>query len=649
MQNKIEKTSSILFAISIILVLFLVIPQFPAASILPRESAVMILSLSLLILYSLKILKSDKLEVYSTPLGLPLFLWLLANIGSLIASPGKYDPLFTVSVFVPLFIIYMVLPQLIHSTKNIAGILITGLIAVSSLGLVPSIAKKIPIPSGTFSGLPFTAGILLLISFPVFLGVALTLFQKIRHRRKLIALHTPALLLVTVLFVISSAVTINTLKPFTKNSPEIPQFLDRQVGWIIAVESIKNHPFFGLGSGNFVNAYTLYKPLYAPNISYPDLNFTPSTNSSNEYFQILTTVGILGFAAYFLFALKSIFLLKTSLKSSNSIEISLSISFIIFLILQAFFPAPYIVTFLAFFFLSLYQCQKNREPQNLIELPKESPDSISFKSIPLALSIVILIGAGYLIYRLLAGEFYQNKTIQAVAENNAQKAFENGQKSVDFNPMNDVYRANLAQIAYSIGVTTLQQKSQNLTDEDKTLISNLFQKAISEGREAVNINPQKVYNLSILATIYAGLSKAVPGTEQFSIDVYNKAISVDPTNPQIRVALGGIYFGKSEFATASAIFRNAVFLQANYANAHYNLGESLIRLNQFDEGIKELEASAQILPEGNADRERVLKEIEDIKAQIASISASPSASGKPASTQLPTKTPAVIPSAAPNP
>lgn len=580
---------------------FLNLPQFFSNSILPRQILILFLALFLALIFSYKIARSQKIETFPSPFFLPLILFVIINFAAAFSSSGIVDALKDSITLAALSLTLILIPQIIRSLAKTQIILSILILAASASSLNPS----------------FNGAALLLLFLPIVLTLLLSFLKKLTPLKLFFSI------IIISVYLFSSYTNLKALYPLKE---KLPVFLGQKEGWIVALETIKNRPLFGIGPGNFINAYTLYKPLFAPNIAYQNLDFLPSQNSSNSFFQILTTTGVLGLFSYLLFILACLTQLIPK-NPSEPISIGITISFIIFLILSALTPVHLILVFFIFIFLGLSQSLEDKPPRLVISLEENEENQVNL--LPFLLTFFLALVMGFLSYRLILGEYYEKIAIDAAVKNDAQKALEFAQKAIDQNPLNDTYHSNLAQVAFAVGSSTLAQKGQDLTENDRNNISQIFQKAIAEGKEAVNLNPQKVYNLQTLATIYAGLVKVAPGTEQFAVDTYQKAISIDPTNPRLRLELGGIFFGRNEFATASAIFRNAVFLQANYANAHYNLGHSLLRLNQFEEGVNELTNAASLLPDENKDKERVLKEIEDIKAQIASVSGSPKPSPKP--------------------
>jgi len=77
---------------------------------------------------------------------------------------------------------------------------------------------------------------------------------------------------------------------------------------------------------------------------------------------------------------------------------------------------------------------------------------------------------------------------------------------------------------------------------------------------------------------------------------------------------------------AANMFKQATQLKSNYANAHYNLGQALTKLEAYDAAASELEVTKTLLPANSPDLERLNKEIESVKSKIKVAGASTKAS-----------------------
>ncbi len=103
--------------------------------------------------------------------------------------------------------------------------------------------------------------------------------------------------------------------------------------------------------------------------------------------------------------------------------------------------------------------------------------------------------------------------------------------------------------------------------------------------------------------------------DQWTIGALSNAIQLDPANPNLRMDLGTIYFTKQDYLTAANLFKQATQLKPNYANAHYNLAQALIKVEAYDSAVSSLEITKSLLPSTSPDLDRLNKEIDDAKAK----------------------------------
>lgn len=149
---------------------------------------------------------------------------------------------------------------------------------------------------------------------------------------------------VLLLGLVGSGYVLSQVSPF----PLLPY----RFGWVIAIETFKNAPFFGVGPENFVSAFTRYKSA--------GINLTPYWNmsfglSSNMYFHLLTTVGVLGLGSYLLLIRRVYMLFKSADKVSKGI---LRIILGVFLI-QLIIPFGMPLLFVLLVLLSEYAVRSN--------------------------------------------------------------------------------------------------------------------------------------------------------------------------------------------------------------------------------------------------------------------------------------------------
>ena len=103
------------------------------------------------------------------------------------------------------------------------------------------------------------------------------------------------------------------------------------------------------------------------------------------------------------------------------------------------------------------------------------------------------------------------------------------------------------------------------------------------------------------ANYYLGLVSTIGRKWDSALGFLQKAAGIQPNNPDPYFYLGQSYQGLAKHEQAIEMFRKAIALNPDLqhndyqvTNAHYRLGQSLIKVGQVDEGRKELQISADL-------------------------------------------------------
>lgn len=136
-----------------------------------------------------------------------------------------------------------------------------------------------------------------------------------------------------------------------------------------------------------------------------------------------------------------------------------------------------------------------------------------------------------------------------------------------------------------------------------------IKEAEKEFRTELAMNPDEflaIYNL--------GLVCVVERKHQEAVSLLEKAARLRPKNPDVCLFLGNAYHGAGQFAKAIESLRKSMALNPHLdkisphaAEAHFLLGQSLVRVGQIEEGEKELEIARELkVKELATDRKRIV-------------------------------------------
>jgi tetratricopeptide (TPR) repeat protein len=215
---------------------------------------------------------------------------------------------------------------------------------------------------------------------------------------------------------------------------------------------------------------------------------------------------------------------------------------------------------------------------------------------PIILGIIALAFFGT---KAVIAEITYKKSLTALSQNDAKNTYDLMIKAVNQNPYVDRYHASLAQVEMAIATSIAGNK--DLTEADRTNITQLISQAINEGKATVTLNPGRSANWELLAQIYGNIMPFAQGADQFAIQTYSQAIALDPISTNLRIALGGIYYSLGRYDEAIDTFKLAVLTKTNFANAHYNLAIAYREKKDYDNAIAQMNTVLTLVAKDSPD------------------------------------------------
>lgn len=463
----------------------------------------------------------------------------------------------------------------IVSVTSLLGLLVIYQQFAIGAMLFPSISY-LANPLWNPTGSPLSACFLLILSIP--LSVHLLKESGIHHEDRNSALALIAILI----SIIAVSMTIWRYIPLTKTS-----LLPIPVGWGILLESWK-HPMraiFGVGSDQFTMAYTLGKQLSINQTALWNSSF--NTNAS-LLLHLATVNGFLSVVALLVFIIAII--------RSNIVIPELRTALILAILFLFVFPPSLPLLILFSLLCILTTSDHHTYTIRLTSL------GVVFGSI---VCLGIIIGSSYCWYRYTRAEhlFYQALVSQN-EKNNGTNAYNLMILAMRQNPFISRYHRAFSQLNLMMGgaITTN-------SEEDQALVSTLLSQAIREGKTATTLAPTNVYMWTSLASIYENLIGVATDAPTWTIATYQKAITLDPVNPVLRLDLGGVYVNLKDHDNALQQFMTAVTLKPNYANGYYNLANVHKLKGNTKEAIDSLQLVLDLISPTSLDYQKISEEI----------------------------------------
>jgi len=320
--------------------------------------------------------------------------------------------------------------------------------------------------------------------------------------------------------------------------------LDQQTSWEITKGSLSKNALFGSGPGTFYFDFFRFRP--------SSFNESPNWNfnfikASNEWWQMLSTTGILGFLSFLaLFVAYFFFLGKRIGKSKSTEERKLLILFIACLALiflaGIFYTYSFSLFFLLFVFLALGSAYLV-----IVEKRKKNYTFEKFKgvfsSLGLSLVIIIAIVVIYLGGRAWLANYYFRKANAAI--NNKEdlgKVEEYLLKTVENYSWRAGYNLSLAQ-NYLVRSQLLAQNY----NPDANQIQEWVTKAVFYANRAVELDRKNPELYLALASLYQDMDLLTrDDISNQVVDSYNKSINLDKNNPKRYYDLANYYSTRAQ-------------------------------------------------------------------------------------------------------
>lgn len=595
-----------------------VLPLLPGSFVLPREILLTFSVILLLVLWSVKLVLKGSMSFSGGKFDFPVFLISLSYLLSAIfISPNKMDAFWfpgTATFVVASAFLYFFINQLKKEEKgNVAISLFFSAVVFSLLVLFSTL--------GIFSKIPQLPAFLKVNMFNtlggaipgiIFLASVLPLALNLILKNKDIAKR--------LFYSVSSIIVAFGLLISVKNS--IPAaggntgLLGYNTSWQILVDSLKFNPVLGVGPGNYVTAFNRFKPLSFNSSPF----WTNSFTSSRNFY--LTAVTEVGFAAALSLFVLLLAIYKYAVKGRLTVKefkydgaTARTLSILVFLILAFIFPVAFFGITLLFILLSLNSDSEEKTFNvNFLAQGVDSASTVSSRipSFIVALPVIALaVALSYFGSRYTLAEYRFKEAVDAVNNNDARLAVDKMVAAINLNPRVDRYRSSYSQVNLAIAQNVATKK--DLTDNDKSAISQLIQVAIQEGKATVALNPTRSDTWSLLAGIYRSIMPFAQGGDEFAIQTYRQAIALDPVNPNLRISLGGIYYALGRYDEAIESFKLAVLTKPDLANAHYNLSAAYKGKKDIDKAIEEMKVVLTLVKIDTPDYDLAKGELENLE------------------------------------
>ena len=634
----------------------------------PKQVLIVAGALLLLVLWGIKVVVERRITFLVNPLNIPVLLFAVVLILSTIFSLSQQDAILQ-SVPVILLCAMFVTTVNFITEKSSFTIVVTSLIIGSALSAILSICayfnlyllpfEAVKNQSFNTHGSPIQYAAYLLPLLVLCVASLLDIVKK----GKIKAITKDYSYILQLISAIIFAVGLGIVIFQIFSAPQKPILLPFNHGFQVAFAAISQDSqhmaqslLVGSGYGTFSTDFTRY---ISP--SFNSLNFWNLTFafSSSYILELLATAGILGL---FTFAFIFVNFIRSKAAPSNPLFLATLTVFILTLLV----PFSYTMVFLLFALLSLfvsYRAIANAKgfdtitlnlvtlKQGLISVTEEggkkNKENLLLPSIILA--VIVALAVFVLFYLTGTGASPRKGYIALVssdikfAKSFSQQALRSGtqtynletQAITEYPYRSDYYRLfSQINLALAANIVTAQQGRKPSQDIQNNIIA-LLQQSINSARQAVTLSPLSSVNWQNLGQIYRNLIGVGQNAEQFAIASYNQASTLNPSNPGLRIELGGIYYQLKQWDLAQNQFTIAEQLKADYPNAYYNLGHVFEEKGDFENALAQYKIVAQLVANDKPNLDKINSEIQTLRDKIGKAAEANAANKAPATDTTP--------------
>jgi tetratricopeptide (TPR) repeat protein len=591
-----------------------------------------------LLVKAIRVIVAGKLEFSMGNFDLPILLLGIAYVlSTILRTTNKMEALLfpgTTTILVGSILLYFLINQLSKNEKEsvthlfvASGAVVAVLSLLSVVGLfaqIPQLPAFLQVSSFTPEGGYLPTAILMALVIPLAVG---SLISEKNQRKKIgfgVALAVA---------VVGLGLSIFSILPGKPNSPRFPDF---GTSWSVAIDTIKASPLLGVGPGDYLTAFNQFRPITYNN---SDLWAIKFSTANNYYLTLMTETGLLGLAFITLLIYTIYKTIKRDFKEKRLVGWGFAgsaslVSLIILLVFAALFPVTITLVVSLFILLSLnaevHKTTLNLKSEVTTSEGIQAAQGVASRLPALLVTfpvIVLVVYGGFFAVRYLRAEYKFQQSLNALAQNEAIRAYDTMREAININPRVDRYHSSYSQVNLALANAVAQ--NPEITDQDRANITQLIQQAIREGKATVALNPFRAGNWELLGRIYRAIIPFAQGADAFAAQTFAQAVALDPINPNTRIALGGIYYAAGNFETAIRVLELATSTKPDLANAHYNLAFAYSEAGRIDEAINQMTLVLSLVDRDTQDYQVARQALEDLEARRGEVTGQPTESLTP--------------------
>lgn len=368
----------------------------------------------------------------------------------------------------------------------------------------------------------------------------------------------------------------------------------------VAKDALINSPIIGKDFISFDQVWVKYKPESINLSEFWSTDFRYGYGLLPTYFSLFGLFGIVSWvlflSAIIYFGFNSIFKENRSLLSKYILASSFFATLYLWTV-SFIYVSNHVILFLAFLFTAVFVGSLYRE--NLITVKEFSISKTPRCGfVYVFVVVIILISSITSLYNLtekFISQIYLRQSLVAIQNSDLTLAKEKIIKAINFESTDLLFR-NLSDVQRAEAANV-----QNLTELSETNKANLFNNyisgAIQSAYAAVEYDPTNYVNYYHLGNLFIDLIPLkLEGLVDRSVESLTRARELNPTNPEIPLALARIYLASEQFDLAKKLVNESIIIKPNYTEAVYLLSQVNVAEGEIEKAIENVRTTTLVRP-----------------------------------------------------
>ncbi len=378
-------------------------------------------------------------------------------------------------------------------------------------------------------------------------------------------------------FTVLASLFIFTLRLLFFSNLALPQQVSLPLSEKIhlTLSNFTHHPLLGTGPATFSLNFRQYKSVEFNQTPLSSINFTTSGSWAVDQ---VASIGIVGFLLYLtLFVITLVYLGRFYAatkkgETTHSLSTFLIALVIVLLVSSFLLPTNLALYFFTFLVISLsWALLKVSQPTSFREIKFKGAD---FGWLITLGTVVLLSLSLNLSWKILTSDLLRRQA-DRIAPTSPETSYTLLLGAIRINKSADFLHRQFA--LTNLALADSVAKNPTLNEEEKVKTATILVKQVlNEAKAATTVSPNDSRNWKLYGSVLLQLNNSLPESEISIEDKFEKALALEPTDPDLYVSLAELATRKKNYQEAIGILEKGIQMKANYYPLRQKLAESYL-------------------------------------------------------------------------